>query len=752
MTNSIIFKLNTVFTKHIIRLQNFKYSEMSLIKYVRRWTMSEVVITSRIKEILRLLIGADFSNSITVNDIAEKLSVSSRTILREMPQVEKWLKYNQFKFIKKPGVGLLLDENLEGKNRLQQLLDGYYVEKDYKPEERQYLIISELLQMKEPVKLYYFTSIFGVTEGTLSNDLDKVQEWFKNHNLKLVRKPGLGIYVEGKEKDFRKALVNLLYENLDENQLLQIIKDNVSGSEFQNGRIQINTRNRLLNLIDKSAIEKLEQSVYKVEKMKLKLADSAYVGLIVHLAIALQRIKNNERITIDPLFLLELKKTKEYNIAVDLATDISNNFNVEIPEDEIGYITMHLKGSKMQANTKSEETHMIGKYELIKIAKKMITIAEKETGCSLLQNKNLLMGLVNHLEPAISRLKMNLDIRNPLLFKIKETYPQIYETSRKSCKVLQDLLGVEIPESEIGYIAMHIGAAMENEGKMEQRIYRVAVACASGIGTSRLLATRLQKEFKNIKVIDVISTINIKDEWLKEKGIELIISTVALNSPVKTVIVNPLLLEEDRKKIQKNLSEIIGNISVDEIKVNKHNNFKNNILTLMEYGEAFIKIMNNFHFSEEDSINSKLELIEKVSKVFGDSESQQRNILDKLIDREKLGSTILHDQGIILLHCRSEVIKEPQIGVIRLKNKISSEDEYEEDINIALIMLVPLEIKQTFIEVTSEISKALVEVPEFVLSLKEGNKEQIYSQVNRIFGDFYYKMSKLFQEAENNGS
>ncbi len=60
----------------------------------------------------------------------------------------------------------------------------------------------------------------------------------------------------------------------------------------------------------------------------------------------------------------------------------------------------------------------------------------------------------------------------------------------------------------------------------------------------------------------------------------------------------------------------------------------------------------------------------EVSKVFGDSESQQRNIRDKLIDREKLGSTILHDQGIILLHCRSEVIKEPQIGVIRLKNKI----------------------------------------------------------------------------------
>lgn len=715
--------------------------------------MSDVVITSRVKEILRLLIGADPSNIITVNGIAKKLNLSSRTILREMPQVEKWLKYNHFKFIKKPGVGLLLDENLEGKNRLQGLLDGYYIEKHYKPEERQYLIISELLQMKEPVKLYYFTSIFGVTEGTLSNDLDKVQEWFKKHNLKLVRKPGLGVYVEGKEKEYRQAMISLLHENLDENQLLQIIKDNVGASEFSKGRIEINTRNRLLNLIDKSSIKQLEQSVYKVEeKMKLKLADSAYVGLIVHLAIALERIKNNERITIDPVFLSELKKTSEYGIAEGLAIDISNNFNLEIPEDEIGYITMHLKGSKMQANVKSEEKHMIGKYELIKIAKKMITIAEIETGCSMLQNKSLLMGLVNHLEPVISRLKMNLDIRNPLLTEIKETYPAIYKTSMKCCVVLQDLLGVEIPESEIGYIAMHIGAAMENEKKTEQRIYRIAVACASGIGTSRLLATRLQKEFKNIKVIEVISTINIKDEWLKEEGIELIISTVTIDKPFKTVIVNPLLLEEDKKKIRIVLSEIKENIVVNEVKINKHDNLKDNILTLMEYGEAFIQIMNNFYFNEDDTINSKLQLIDKISKDFGETESQQSSLREQLIEREKLGTTVLYGQGIILMHCRSEVVKQPRIGVIRLKNKIYSVDEEGEDIDTALVMLAPLEIKQTYIEVISEISKALVEVPEFVLSLKDGSKDQIYAQVNRIFGDFYYKMSKLFQEGENNGS
>ena len=84
------------------------------------------------------------------------------------------------------------------------------------------MIISELLEKKEPTKLFYFSSIFKVSEGTISHDLDKVEKWIKKYRLDLVRKPGLGVYLTGNEKTFRKAMINLMYENLDENQILNI--------------------------------------------------------------------------------------------------------------------------------------------------------------------------------------------------------------------------------------------------------------------------------------------------------------------------------------------------------------------------------------------------------------------------------------------------------------------------------------------------------------------------------------------------
>ncbi|GAA3331536.1 hypothetical protein GCM10020331_088520 [Ectobacillus funiculus] len=73
--------------------------------------------------------------------------------------------------------------------------------KYFSPEERQYILKQLLLTLKEPTKLYYFSTKFNVTEATISNDLLKIEPWFeKKHGIKLIRKPGFGVYIEGNEK------------------------------------------------------------------------------------------------------------------------------------------------------------------------------------------------------------------------------------------------------------------------------------------------------------------------------------------------------------------------------------------------------------------------------------------------------------------------------------------------------------------------------------------------------------------------
>ena len=67
-------------------------------------TSSSRTLTARQQEIVKIL-AKTAGNPVPVGAISEKLKVSSRTILRELPAIEHWLHENDFTFVRKPGVG-----------------------------------------------------------------------------------------------------------------------------------------------------------------------------------------------------------------------------------------------------------------------------------------------------------------------------------------------------------------------------------------------------------------------------------------------------------------------------------------------------------------------------------------------------------------------------------------------------------------------------------------------------------------------
>ena len=107
--------------------------------------MKNKKLNSRQKEIIQILTKSTVTSPLTTASIAEKLSISSRTVLREMPKIEAWLEENEFRFIKKPGVGLVIDEDLENQKLILELLEVEKIEKEYSKEERKKIVISELL-------------------------------------------------------------------------------------------------------------------------------------------------------------------------------------------------------------------------------------------------------------------------------------------------------------------------------------------------------------------------------------------------------------------------------------------------------------------------------------------------------------------------------------------------------------------------------------------------------------------------------
>ncbi|WP_461206520.1 BglG family transcription antiterminator [Clostridium sp. DL1XJH146] len=707
--------------------------------------MSDIKISSRVKRIIEILCDAD--GSITVKSISNKLSVSSRTILREIEDVEKWILSNGLVLNKKPRVGLSIEGTIDEKAELKNLLNFESVEKVFLPKERQSLILNELLQQNEPVKLFYFTTMFKVSEGTISNDLDKVEKKLKSYDLQLIRKPGLGVFVKGSENAFRKAMIALLYEYLDKKQILEIINEKVTINNTKDNESYLNqTRNRLLKLIDKETILKLEQIVSEAENnIEYKLADSSYVGLLVHLALAIKRIKNNENITMQKEVLDELKLSEEYIISESITDRISKAFEIDIPESEIGYVTMHLKGSKIRDVAQRKDDLTIGNFQLIKMANKIIKIAEKETGYSLKNNKNLLLGLVTHLQPTITRLKMDMEIRNPLLHSIKEKYLEYFEISKKSVSFLEDYFKKEIPESEIGFITMHLGAAIEKAKTISKKKYNVLVSCTSGIGSSKMLATRLDQEFKNIKIVDVVSTIEIDELFIRQNDIDFIISTVDFsNCCIPVIVVTPLLVEKDIEKINDyifSLGIILDDDKKDNVKVNtvsKNYEFgkvtlRDKAFSLMIYSKSIVEIIDNYFYAELKNIDNIEALISEISLLVCKNKDKAQSIEKDILKREKSGSTILRDKGLILIHCKTDGLENLKLGVVRLERPITRKNE---EIKIALIMLAPNKADKEVLEVISEISKSLVVKEHFVDVIARSSKEEIIFAIEVILNKF----------------
>lgn len=703
--------------------------------------MKKKKLMSRQKQIIQILTKSTNKNPITISTIAEILNVSSRTVLREMPKIEEWLDENGFNFIKKPGVGLIIDESLENQQLILELLEVENVQKEYSKEERKRIILSELLIAKEPLKLFYFTNQLKVSEGTLSNDLDGIEDWLKAFDIKLIRRQGVGIYLEGNEKNYRKVLSDILYRTLDEKELIKLLKKSLNSPSSENS-IEFSIENRMLNFIDKTIIKGIEKIVSELEeKFNFKLIDSDYIGLVVHISLAVQRIKNGEKISMDKSSLSELEILPEFAVATEITEKLEKVFTIEIPKDEIGYITMHLKGARLRLN-KVENDIDLDNLDIKQISNYIITEVENDFNIEIINKQKLSKDIYNHLVPAISRMSMKLNIRNPLLENIKEQYSEIYHSCENACEILKKITKIDkIPESEVAYIAMHIAAAIEENLKNEN--LSVVIACPTGVGTSKLLGVNIKKEFPNLDIKNSISVINIDTKKLKDDGIDFIISTVDLDVDYRYICLNPMFLQKDKIKLKEFIhryskQRITKKIIKKELKCDK-----DKIKNITNLGTEIISILEEVRVREINNVKTVNDLIGIASSVFAENVNHAKEIKKLLLEREEKSSTYLNGFNMMLLHCKDKKITSCKFGVIRLNEKLIEDGK---EINFAIISLIPEKNTQTQINIMSHINGEIIERESLRNSIMKISEEELTSIIEKILGDLYRKELKRVME------
>ncbi|WP_432408224.1 BglG family transcription antiterminator [Wukongibacter sp. M2B1] len=491
------------------------------------------MLDSRKISIINLLLEQD--DFITINEIAGKLQVSKRTVRYDFDAIDDWLIRNDCpKLLKIPRKGVIIEVSEHEKGRITEKLNqSNYYSYVLSPEERREIVLFHILNEDGPSNLLDLAEKTFVSKTTISNDLEEISSWLDQFNLKLVRRKGYGVYINGLEENNRKAIAALLK---------QLAKADKQGHNNQSIDTYVDSLKEWFPRIDfdfiKNEIEKAQES------LGIKFSYEGFANILSHLALAIERIYLHKDIEMSKEQLHGLMKKEEFIVAKVMGENVSKFLNIKVPLDEIGYITLHLTGAKL-SKVNNQDKYLSKNTKLSASIDQMIYSVEKSLQIFIVNRFPLKSDLYIHLMPTLHRLKFNKQLQNPLLDEIKTRYKDIFDACYEASRILEHEFDIMVNEHEVAYIAMHFGAAIETQAYKSKRCTNVLLVCASGIGTSRLLQAKLLSYFKSFNIIDTVSYQDVNG-YMGSNEIDLIISTIPLNETKKPVIVvTPLLNKRD---------------------------------------------------------------------------------------------------------------------------------------------------------------------------------------------------------------
>lgn len=694
-------------------------------------------LTNRQAAIIRILLQAG-SQPVTIKEIAGQLEISSRTVLRELPDIERWFQENDICFVRKPSVGLSIQESEETLRQLQYLLDGETVLHNQSRQERRRQLLGELLLAKEPVKSYVFLNRFQISEGTLSADLDALGQWLFTYHIRIVRKPGVGILLEGNEDAYRRAIAGAAFEFLDEGEVLHLLRSAKADTPSQMPSVK---DDRLFYFMEPQTVTFLEQILRDIEQQQgIQYTDSGYMALIVHLSLAIHRLQTGEQIEIDIEEQEQLEAMPEYDVAKQITEKINHQFRLSLPDAEIGFITMHLHSARIWKRSDNNYPELPS-MNTRQIVAALVQSVERQVGLPFHTCTRLIEDLTSHIDAVISRLAVNekLDtIQNATQTEmIRQTYPAIYRAVEKAKNLFKSQLMISsFPPSEITFITMHFAAASEALQAVQRRV-TVAVVCPSGMGASRMLAANLTRSCSELEVRQVASALRITAEQLQHDGIDLVISTVPVKIDFPVICVRPIPQAQDMLKIMQAVEQINARRKQDSQhaaapSLKRFN--RSQLDSITHLGIEIGELLDNFTICKLSGLSHTEDLIGHAADLFADNMSNRRRISSDLAQREAYQSTFLPDLRIYLLHCCTQAIAHCRFGYLRLQEPIIRPDGM---VDGAVLMLAPESEHSEYIDVISHMSMLLAEDKRFLEALKRADEKEGRRLAERALLKYY---------------
>ncbi|AQS52775.1 Transcription antiterminator LicT [Jeotgalibaca dankookensis] len=216
--------------------------------------------------------------------------------------------------------------------------------------------------------------------------------------------------------------------------------------------------NRLAQLLSEIPIEhiQLANEIISFAKASLgkKLNDNIFLTLTDHVSYAIERYNN--KIPIKNALLWEIKRfyNHEYLIGKEALSMIKSKLGIDLPEDEAGFIALHIVNAELDMAQVSQVT------EMTKIIQDITNIVRLHFQVDLDEYSLNYERFIVHLKFFVQRLFTGVDLLeendSSFLFLIKEKYREEYLCALKIRKYIMNHFDRDLQEDEIIYLTIHI--------------------------------------------------------------------------------------------------------------------------------------------------------------------------------------------------------------------------------------------------------------------------------------------------------
>lgn len=618
-------------------------------------------------------------------ELSKYIGISKRTIAKYLNEIRDLIQPLNVNLVIKQGEGVHFEGEIQ---KLEEMIKSL---KDYElnsKDNRQMKLYSKFILSSDHLKVQELADEFYVSRSTLESELRNVKKEFLTQGFKIKsNRHGMILDINEKEKrELISKLINYYWGGLSYN--------SDKGEELI---LQIQVSSDLEKIFDVDVLKKVADNLNLFsQNTKLLFTDYEYQSLAIHLVIALDRIKKKLFLTNKDNTMEKVKLEKNTVFLIQL---VEKEFKLSLPDFEKEHLNNHILAIQNSVlNNKIQQYYSIKTNIELKelITNKLIGINADD---------ELIKSLMLHLEAAIKRLQLGLNIYNPYTEKIKFSFSRAFETAVLLVTTIEKKYYIKMNDDEIAFIALHFESFFERIPTKKKVKKKAVIVCSSGFGTSKLLEQRIKSIFyEEIEITRVLSLGDLEKSVISE---DLIISTIPVKQhEVPVVLVSPLLGKEDRGKIE-------------------------NAVTKTSYTkkscDVFIENLEDNLIFIEAGKETKHNVLTKICTTLIEEHYAKKGVLESSLTREEISSTAM---GVFAMpHAQIEYINESKIVIYINKDGIVWNGD---TVNIIFFFALNQQVKESINDIYSYFNELISD--DFVMNklIHASSKNDIYQLLKQV--------------------